>query len=98
MLGHENFIIWFAKIGILQMQHKTKELKAWYEEDDLSTNSRKALFVQKENCFFHKKFGWVSVVDKLFMKTRNSLGLRNGKHRNDVSRNLFLYYSFLSVS
>lgn len=46
MLGHENFIIWFAKIGILQMQHKTKQVKAWYEEDDLSTDdSRKTLFV-----------------------------------------------------
>ena len=46
MLGHENFIIWFAKIGILQMQHKTKQVKAWYDEDDLSTDdSRKTLFV-----------------------------------------------------
>jgi len=45
MLGHENFIIWFAKIGILQMQHKTKQVKAWYEDDLSTDDSRKTLFV-----------------------------------------------------
>ena len=44
-LGHENFIIWFAKIGILQMQHKTKQVKAWYEDDLSTDDSRKTLFV-----------------------------------------------------
>lgn len=49
----------------MQMQQKTKQVKAWYEEDDLSTDdSRKTLFVWKEKTVFsiNNLFGWVSLI------------------------------------